>query len=153
MQYKKLTTFEQIEYIRPDFEAIRKFYEALNVRLQAAKSYEEVKQCILDEEEFFKEKRSDLLVIATLDQDHVRMALKAIRLGYAILLEKPVSDKVEELLMLQETAKEYGATIIVCHVLRYTVAIRKIKELIDAKEIGDLVSFDDLEHAVCVWSG
>lgn len=106
--------------------------------------------CFLSEEEFFKEKRSDVLVIATLDQDHIRVALKAIKLGYAILLEKPVSDKVEELLMLQEKAKEYGTTIIVCHVLRYTVAIRKIKELIDAKKIGDLVSFDDLEQ-VAYW--
>lgn len=107
-------------------------------------------QCFLDEEEFFKEKRSDVLVIATLDQDHVRMALKAIALGYAILLEKPVSDNVEELYALEKTAKEHGAVIVVCHVLRYTVAIRKIKELLDAKKIGDLVSFDDLEQ-VAYW--
>ena len=106
--------------------------------------------CFLDEEEFFKEKRSDVLVIATLDQDHVRMALKAIELGYAILLEKPVSDNVEELYALEKTAKEHGAVIVVCHVLRYTVAIRKIKELLDAKKIGDLVSFDDLEQ-VAYW--
>ena len=104
----------------------------------------------LSEEEFFEKKRSDVLVIATLDQDHIRVALKAIKLGYAILLEKPVSDKEEELLSLQETAKEYGATIIVCHVLRYTVAIRKIKELLDAKKIGEMVSFDSLEQ-VAYW--
>ena len=35
-------------------------------------------QCFLNEEEFFFEKRSDLLVIATLDEDHVRHALKAL---------------------------------------------------------------------------
>ena len=110
----------------------------------------EKENCFLSEEEFFEKKRSDVLVIATLDQDHVRVALKAIKLGYAILLEKPVSDKVEELLMLQETAKEYGATIIVCHVLRYTVAIRKIKELLDANKIGEMVSFDSLEQ-VAYW--
>ena len=42
--------------------------------------------CFLSEDEFFAKKRSDVLVIATLDQDHVRVALKAIALGYAILL-------------------------------------------------------------------
>ena len=110
----------------------------------------EKENCFLSEEEFFEKKRSDVLVIATLDQDHVRVALKAIKLGYAILLEKPVSDRVDELLMLQETAKEYGATIIVCHVLRYTVAIRKIKELLDANKIGEMVSFDSLEQ-VAYW--
>ena len=106
--------------------------------------------CFLSEEEFLKEKRSDVLVIATLDQDHVRLAIKAIKLGYAILLEKPVSDKVEELRELQNTAREYDATVIVCHVLRYTVAIRKIKELLDANKIGQLISFDDLEQ-VAYW--
>ena len=106
--------------------------------------------CFLSEEEFFQEKRSDVLVIATLDQDHIRIALKAIKLGYAILLEKPVSDNVEELYALQKAAEEYGTVIIVCHVLRYTVAIRKIKELIDGNRIGELVSFDDLEQ-VAYW--
>ena len=37
-------------------------------------------KCFLSPEEFLKEKRSDLLIIATLDQDHVRLALKAIKL-------------------------------------------------------------------------
>ena len=107
-------------------------------------------KCFLDEAEFFKEKRSDVLVIATLDCDHVRMALKAIQLGYAIVLEKPVSDNAEELYALDKTAKEYGALVVVCHVLRYTVAIRKIKELLDANKIGQLVSFDSLEQ-VAYW--
>ena len=106
--------------------------------------------CFLSEDEFFQKKRSDVLIIATLDQDHVKMAIKAIKLGYALLLEKPVSDKVEELIELQKVAEEYNAVVIVCHVLRYTVAIRKIKELIDAKKIGKLISFDDLEQ-VAYW--
>ena len=40
-----------MEYVRPDFEAAKVFYEDLNARLQAAKSYAEVKACILEEEE------------------------------------------------------------------------------------------------------
>ena len=47
-----LTTFTDIEYVRPDFDKVPAFYEALNNRLRNAKCYEEVKQCILDEEEF-----------------------------------------------------------------------------------------------------
>ena len=116
----------------------------------SAEFHVEKENCFLSEDEFFQKKRSDVLVIATLDQDHVRIALKAIKLGYAILLEKPVSDNVDELYELQKAADEYGTVIIVCHVLRYTVAIRKIKELIDGNHIGDLVSFDDLEQ-VAYW--
>ena len=49
---KTLTTFEAIEYVRPDFAKIRVFYEELTSRVQSASSYEEVKACILDEETF-----------------------------------------------------------------------------------------------------
>ncbi len=52
MKKQPLTTFKDIPYERLDFEKIKVFYEDLNVRLQGAKSYEEVKACILEEEEF-----------------------------------------------------------------------------------------------------
>ena len=47
-----LKTFSDIEYIRPDFAKIRSFYEELTVRVNNAKTYAEVKQCMLDDEEF-----------------------------------------------------------------------------------------------------
>ncbi len=49
---KKLTTFAEIEYIRPNFEEIKDFYQRLNVRLKAAKSYAEVKACIFEDEAY-----------------------------------------------------------------------------------------------------
>ena len=49
---KDLKTFADIEYVRPDFDGLKRFYEDLNARVAAAKSYEEVKRCILDEEEY-----------------------------------------------------------------------------------------------------
>ncbi|MBQ7374225.1 MAG: Gfo/Idh/MocA family oxidoreductase [Clostridia bacterium] len=104
----------------------------------------------LDEDEFFKEKRSDVLLLATMDQMHVRQALKAIELGYDLLLEKPISDDAEELKMLVEKAKEHKAMVMVCHVLRYTTMIRKIKSLLDSGAIGKLVSMDQTEN-VCFW--
>jgi len=48
----QLKTFAEIEYVRPDFDELKSFYEVLNARVAAAKSYEEVKRCILDEEEY-----------------------------------------------------------------------------------------------------
>ncbi|MBQ7770148.1 MAG: M3 family oligoendopeptidase [Clostridia bacterium] len=49
---EELKTFADIEYVRPDFDGLKRFYEDLNARVSAAKSYEEVKRCILDEEEY-----------------------------------------------------------------------------------------------------
>ena len=104
------------------------------------------RNCFIDEKEFFKEKRADVVIIATLDADHVRHALMAINVGYDILLEKPITCKEEELSLLKEKAAEKNVKILVCHVLRYTVAMNKIKELIDNGEIGRLISIDHVEN-------
>ena len=104
----------------------------------------------LSEDEFFAKKRSDVLVIATLDKLHVRQAVKALDLGYDLVLEKPISDDADELKMLVEKAQEKGRMVIVCHVLRYTTMIRKLKKLLEEGSIGKLVSMDQTE-SVCYW--
>ncbi|MBR2336997.1 MAG: Gfo/Idh/MocA family oxidoreductase [Clostridia bacterium] len=101
-----------------------------------------------DEDSFFEKKWSDLLFIATQDRMHVRMAKKALELGYDIVLEKPISDSVEELQELTKLAHEKNRKVIVCHVLRYTVFMKKLKELLNAGEIGRLVSIDQTENVV-----
>ncbi len=102
----------------------------------------------LDEDEFFKEKRSDVLLIGTMDRQHVAQAEKALALGYDILLEKPISDDVYELRRLVKKAQETGRTVMVCHVLRYTAMINKMKEILDGGGIGRLVSMDQTENVV-----
>lgn len=102
----------------------------------------------LEEKEFFRKKRSDLLIISTLDKQHARMAKTALELGYDIVLEKPISDDPEELNMLSRLAHKTGNKVIVCHVLRYTVMVNKIKELLDSGAIGKLVSIDHTENVV-----
>ena len=106
--------------------------------------------CFLDAEEFLKEKRSDALVIATQDRDHVKMCIKALELGYDILLEKPISPVEDELYELLEANKKYNRKVIVCHVLRYAPAFLKMKELLDAGTIGKIVCIDWLEQ-VAYW--
>ena len=107
--------------------------------------------CFIDENEFFSRKRADLIVIATLDREHVRVALRAIETGYKyILLEKPISDDMGELKALSVAAEKNGVMIMVCHVLRYTAAIRKIKEVLDSGVIGRLITIDSLEQ-VAYW--
>lgn len=99
-----------------------------------------------DEEEFFKEKRADVLVIATCDSDHVRQCVRAMKLGYDVLLEKPISDSREEIQELLAVQKETGRTVVVCHVLRYTVAIQKLEELLAQGVVGELIAIDHMER-------
>ncbi len=106
--------------------------------------------CFTDENEFLKEKRSDILVIATQDRDHVRQAIKALDLGYDILLEKPISPDKQELLDLLEAQKRTGKTVMVCHVLRYAPAFTKLKEILDSGVIGKLLTVEWIEQ-VAYW--
>ena len=99
-----------------------------------------------DEEEFFREKRADVLVVATRDSDHVRQAIAAMKLGSHVLLEKPVSDSKEEIDEILKVQKETGKTVVVCHTLRYSAAIRKLNELLATGVVGKLLAIDQTER-------
>ena len=85
-------------------------------------------------------KLADVAVIATQDAMHFAPAMKALELGYDVLLEKPMARTEEECIAMRNQAKKYGRKFMVCHVLRYTPFYSRVKELIDEDTIGDIVS-------------
>lgn len=98
------------------------------------------------EENFFRERRADILCVSTPDKCHIRHAIAGLRLGYDLLLEKPISDdpkELEELLRVQEAS---GGRVCVCHVLRYAPGFVKAAELLDSGVIGQLVTIESLEQ-------
>ncbi len=94
-----------------------------------------------------KGKIADLALICTMDREHFAPTMKAISLHYDILLEKPVSSDPKECLLMAEAAKANGVKVVVCHVLRYTLFFRTIKDLIDNGKLGEIVS---INHEECV---
>lgn len=106
-----------------------------------------VPQRYYDEDEFFKERRSDAIIVATQDRDHVGHCIRAIDAGYKnILVEKPVSPSIEECERLDNYAREHGATIVVCHVLRYSKYYRDIKQIIESGRIGKVIDVQQTEN-------
>ena len=101
-----------------------------------------------DEEEFWSEKRADVLVIATYDRSHVRQCVRAMKMGYDVLLEKPVSDSREELAELLRVQEETDRKVVVCHELRYGPAFEKLYELLKSGVIGRLIAIDAMERVV-----
>ena len=103
--------------------------------------------CFNSGEEFFKQpKCADAVLICTMDQDHYTEAIKAIELGYDILLEKPIAAKLEDCLEIERLAKEHGTKILVCHVLRYTPFYKKMKEILMSGVIGQLINVEAMEN-------
>ena len=84
-----------------------------------------------DENAFFKAgKLADALVISTMDDMHYRQTMKALDLGYDILLEKPIAMTLRECEKIRDKANSLGRKVVVCHVLRYTPFFDKVKSIL-----------------------
>lgn len=92
-------------------------------------------------------KLADVAIISTMDRQHFDPAMKAISLGYDLLLEKPASPEPAECEMIAKQAEKYGTKVVVCHVLRYTPFFITLKQLILEGKVGDIVS---INHEECV---
>lgn len=104
----------------------------------------------LSEDAFFEARRADALIIATYDRYHARQAERALRLGYTVLLEKPIATSIDELSSLEKAQKETGGRLIICHVLRYAPVFIKMLDLVRSGEIGRLVTIS-AEEPVSYW--
>ncbi len=93
---------------------------------------------------------ADAAFVCTLDDDHLAPTLRALELGYHILLEKPMSNREEECVAIERAAEKAGRTLAVCHVLRYTPFYQTIKGLIDRGAIGEVCALSQIEN-VAYW--
>lgn len=92
-----------------------------------------------------REKFADFVIIATVDQDHKEPAVAFARLGYHILLEKPMAVTEKDCREIVDVCKEHNVKLAVCHVLRYSAWVNKIKDIITSGQIGDVVSIRHTE--------
>ena len=93
---------------------------------------------------------ADVMIVSTLDRQHVSAALKALDKGYHILLEKPISPDLGQCRALQKKAHETGRAVVVCHVLRYTRFYAALEDLLRRGEVGRIETIDAIEH-VAYW--
>jgi predicted dehydrogenase len=80
----------------------------------------------------------DAVVIATSVRLHYPMAKAALLAGKHTLIEKPMAASTAECEELIEIAESKGLVLMVGHTFLYSAAVRKIKEIVDNRDIGDL---------------
>ena len=98
-------------------------------------------QCFASWEEILEYPRfADVAIIATQDKMHYAPAMKALELGYDLLLEKPVAPTPWECMDIWQQAQRHGRKVVVCHVLRYTSFYSKVKQLLEEGVIGDVMN-------------
>lgn len=85
---------------------------------------------------FINDEALDAVVIAVPVKYHFDLAFRSLMAGKHTFIEKPMAASVEECKKLIELAEHMNLTLMVGHTYLYSPAIRKIKELIDAGELG-----------------
>jgi len=106
----------------------------------------EEQNCYTEWEDIFRRpKFADVVVISTMDNMHYKPAMKAIEMGYNLLLEKPAAQSAQECIDIANAAKEKGVKVLVCHVLRYSPFFKRVKELVMEGAVGDIMSVIQVE--------
>ena len=89
---------------------------------------------------------ADCAFVCTMDDDHIGPAIRAMELGYHVLLEKPMSNNEAQCRQIVDAANRTGRTLAVCHVLRYTPFYMTLKNLIDQGRIGEVTTINQIEN-------
>ncbi len=97
------------------------------------------------EDVFKRPKFADAIIITTPDNLHYGPCMKALEMGYDVLLEKPISPSEKECRDILNLAKKTGRIVAVCHVLRYAPYFVKLKEIMNSGVLGDIVSIQHME--------
>lgn len=95
-------------------------------------------------EKALKDPDVKIVAIATPVDTHFKFAKLALEADKNIWVEKPFTATSEEAKELIAIAEKKNLKIFVDHTFIYTGAVRKIKELIDANKLGDIIYFDSV---------
>ncbi len=113
-------------------------------RLNLAQSrYPGIKTTV-DYRDLFSDPAIDAIIVATPVSTHFDLALQALRSGKHVLVEKPLVAKVDEGLRLLDEAARRQRVLMVDHTFVYTGAVRKIKEIVAAGDLGPIYYYDSV---------
>lgn len=91
-----------------------------------------------DYREFIGSPEVDIVIIATYTSTHLPLLKECAAHKKHVMCEKPIAGNLEDGIEFRDIVKSSDIKVLVALVLRHNVSYNKIKELIDAGEIGDL---------------
>jgi len=80
----------------------------------------------------------DAVLIATPISTHFQLAQEALEAGKHVFVEKPLAASSEACRQLVELADDRGLTLMVGHTFVFSPPVRKVKELLDDGELGEV---------------
>ena len=94
--------------------------------------------CVTEYEKLLSDQEIDAIVIATSVKSHYPLAKASLLAGKHTFIEKPMAASSAECEELIELAESRGLVLMIDHTFLYSAAVRKIAEIVDAGDIGDI---------------
>lgn len=94
--------------------------------------------------DLFNDSSLDAVAIVTDVSSHFELAMEALRSGKHVLVEKPLAANTEQCMRLIKEADRRDLVLMVDHTFVYTGAVRKMRELVETGELGDIYYYDSV---------
>ena len=134
--------------VRNFMEAENSFVKAVSdlrpERLKLAKKRHPTLDTMAEPDLIFSDNEIDAVAIVTPVRTHFNLAMRALKSGKHILIEKPLAENSTQGEKLLEEAQKRNLLVMVDHTFIYTSAVRRIKELITNNELGDIYYYDSV---------
>ena len=113
----------------------KKISKAKGIYGDRIKYYSDYRDVIADQE-------VQMCAVALRNEIGQIVAREVLKAKKHLFMEKPIATKLEDARLLKKLAEENGVLIHVDHILVYHPIIRKMKEIIDSGELGELIFFE-----------
>jgi predicted dehydrogenase len=87
---------------------------------------------------YCREAEADIIVIATPHFEHTHQSIEALKMGFHVLVEKPMALTSSDALLMNNVAKEYNRKLWVVKQNRFNAPVAKVNELITSGILGKI---------------
>lgn len=110
-------------------DSSRERCDAMLAAFPAARAFQDLESAL---------RHVDALVIAVPPRDHAATALRALRSGKHVLVEKPLTTSADDARALIREAQQANTILMVGHTFAFNPAVRELRTRMDRGELGDI---------------
>jgi predicted dehydrogenase len=123
---------------------VRAVADTQSDRLEVARRRYPAVRTTTDFTDLLNDARIDAIAIATPVSTHFELAMAALRAGKHVWVEKPMTETSIQARKLVDEADRRNLVLMVDHTFVYTGAVRKMREIVAAGELGDVYYYDSI---------
>lgn len=129
--FNKVGNSHLVAVMRRDTKKVKDYAK----RHRVSKWYDNADQLLEDPE-------VNAIYVATPPYSHSEFAIKSMRVGKPVYVEKPMAVSYRECIIMNRVSIETGIPIFVAYYRRSLPYFKKVKELLDAQIIGEIINVD-----------